>query len=179
MPQPPPLPAFNPYAAPTARVEDAVTQQLVLADRIIRLAAVILDALVFVVAVALIAIVAAVVIGLGSKPTSDANIAGTTMILLAVLTPVVVALIVVNMVLLHRHGQTLGKRWLKIKVVLADGNRCGLARYVFARWLPMVLLGVIPLVGPIIYYLADPLLIFGEERRCLHDYIAGTIVVAA
>jgi uncharacterized RDD family membrane protein YckC len=35
---------------------------------------------------------------------------------------------------------------------------------------------MIPVVGRLIN-LVDPLLIFGKERRCLHDLIADTIVV--
>jgi hypothetical protein len=38
------------------------------------------------------------------------------------------------------------------------------------------LIGMIPYVGWI-FSLADPLFIFGESRRCLHDMLADTIVV--
>jgi uncharacterized RDD family membrane protein YckC len=38
------------------------------------------------------------------------------------------------------------------------------------------LLGAIPYVGWLVS-LVDPLLIFGKDRRCLHDLIADTIVV--
>jgi uncharacterized RDD family membrane protein YckC len=36
--------------------------------------------------------------------------------------------------------------------------------------------GALPCIGPF-YSLADILCIFREDRRCLHDHIAGTKVV--
>ena len=59
-----------------------------------------------------------------------------------------------------------------------DGSRIGLARYIFLRVVPVVLISMIPFIGNLIN-LVDPLLIFGKERRCLHDLIADTIVVNA
>src|SRR6185312_14060663 len=87
-----------------------------------------------------------------------------------------VAIFVVNCVMLHRSGQTIGKRMLDIAIVRTDGSRMGLLRYLFIRVLPVALLGVIPYIGRLAT-LIDPLLIFGNERRCLHDLIADTIVV--
>jgi uncharacterized RDD family membrane protein YckC len=78
--------------------------------------------------------------------------------------------------MLYRSGQTIGKRALDIAVVRSDGSPVALSRYIFLRVAPMWLLGLIPLVGRFIG-LVDPLLIFGKERRCLHDLIADTIVV--
>jgi uncharacterized RDD family membrane protein YckC len=40
--------------------------------------------------------------------------------------------------------------------------------------------GLNSVLGDILLYtLTDILLIFGEERRCIHDYLAGTKVVEA
>lgn len=83
---------------------------------------------------------------------------------------------VINCVMLHRSGQTIGKRALDIAVVRSDGSPISLLRYIFLRVVPMWLLGMVPLVGRFVG-LIDPLLIFGKERRCLHDLIADTIVV--
>ena len=83
---------------------------------------------------------------------------------------------VVNGVLLHKYGQTIAKRMFKIKIVRSDGSRCGLTRVIFARWLPVSLLGAIPYIG-IIVSLVNPLLIFRDDYRCLHDHIADTVVV--
>ncbi len=79
--------------------------------------------------------------------------------------------------LLATTGQTLGKRWVKIKVVRMNGDPPGFVFAVLLReW---VLFGAawIPTIGYFVG-LVDALFIFGAEERCLHDYIAGTRVVA-
>lgn len=85
-------------------------------------------------------------------------------------------LLVANCVMIHRGGQTIGKRVLDIAVVRSDGSPIALSRYILLRVVPIGLLGMIPQVGRFVG-LIDPLLIFGKERRCLHDLIADTIVV--
>lgn len=84
--------------------------------------------------------------------------------------------VVINCLLLHHNGQTIGKLALKIKVVRTDGSRIGLGRIILLRFLPIGLLGAIPVVGRFVG-LVDSLMIFGTERRCLHDQIADTIVI--
>ena len=37
---------------------------------------------------------------------------------------------------------------------------------------------VVPFIGGF-YSIIDSLMIFGEQRRCIHDYIADTIVIRA
>ncbi len=171
MQQPPPLPALNPYAAPVARVEDISDGQLVLADRGIRLAAVIIDALVLFGGVAVLAIIAAI-----AAPSLGKSNPGLMAFLGLAILAVFITLSVINMVMLHRHGQTIAKRMFGIKIVRGDGSRCALSRIIFARWLPVTLLGAIPLVGGVVS-LTDALMIFGETQRCLHDVFADTLVV--
>ena len=43
------------------------------------------------------------------------------------------------------------------------------------NWVPKVM-GAVPYLG-MIFHLVDSLFIFREDRRCLHDRIAGTRVV--
>lgn len=86
------------------------------------------------------------------------------------------AVIAVNCVLLSRNGQTIGKKLLSIKIVRTDGSQATLGRIFLTRYLPIRLFGFIPFVGPIIS-IVDVLMIFGDEKRCLHDRIADTIVV--
>lgn len=74
---------------------------------------------------------------------------------------------------LGSRGQTVGKRLVGIRVVMADtGLNGGYAPNVLKRVVLNSLLLIVP--G---YLLADPLFIFREDRRCLHDLIAGTTVV--
>jgi uncharacterized RDD family membrane protein YckC len=80
--------------------------------------------------------------------------------------------------LVYQNGQTIGKRLLGIKVVRTDGSRASLSRIFFLRYLLNTLFMWVPLAGGL-YALVDPLMIFGEARRCCHDYLADTIVIWA
>lgn len=82
--------------------------------------------------------------------------------------------------LLATTGQTVGKRWLKLRVVLVDnGQPPGWLRGVFLRHVLMPALAVVTCGLTQAVAVFDPLLIFRNDRRCLHDLIAGTRVVVA
>ena len=85
---------------------------------------------------------------------------------------------VYSIALVHLYGQTFGKRIMNIRVVRVDGSRVTFARFVFLRWLPLAIVSCIPFIGGIVALL-DPLLIFRDSSRCLHDDIADTHVVTA
>jgi uncharacterized RDD family membrane protein YckC len=85
---------------------------------------------------------------------------------------------IITAILVHKNGQTIGKKLLGIKVARKDGSRATLARIFFLRYLLNTLIGFIPVIGPL-YGLIDVLFIFGEPKRCCHDYIADTIVIRA
>jgi uncharacterized RDD family membrane protein YckC len=78
----------------------------------------------------------------------------------------------------HQYGQTIGKRWVGIKVVRSDGTRASLGRIFWLRNVVNGLIAAIPFVGRF-YGLVDALFIFGGKVQCLHDKIADTIVVKA
>lgn len=85
----------------------------------------------------------------------------------------VIGLVIVQVVLLTKDGQTLGKRALKIRIVKRDtGQNGGFVPNVLLRLVLNGIIGWIPLYG-----LVDTLFIFREDRRCIHDMIAGTQVV--
>ena len=74
---------------------------------------------------------------------------------------------------LARRGQSIGKRWQRIRVVRSDGSKASVLRIVLLR-------NVVPqVIGSFcgIFAFIDPLFIFGAQRRCLHDLIADTIVI--
>lgn len=76
-----------------------------------------------------------------------------------------------------RDGQTIGKKLLNIQIVGVDtGKPISIAKLLLGRFLPTSILGNLPYVGPF-YGLVDALFIFGEDRRCIHDRIAGTRVI--
>ena len=90
-----------------------------------------------------------------------------------------VVFLTLNGYLLYKRGQTIGKVVVKTKIVDLNGNLPNFGKILILRYLILGLVAQIPLVGSIINGLVDPLFIFGKERRCLHDYIAGTRVVDA
>jgi uncharacterized RDD family membrane protein YckC len=84
-----------------------------------------------------------------------------------------VGLGVYQVVLLGKEGQTIGKRWMGIKIVKLDGQPVGFVSAVLVRTVSgQIVLGFIPFYGVI-----DLLMIFGADRHCLHDMIATTQVV--
>lgn len=80
--------------------------------------------------------------------------------------------------LLAKRGQTVGKAVLKMRIVRRDGSPAGLGRLLGLRYGVGFVVASIPAVGWL-YGVVDALFIFNNERRCLHDLIADTIVVRA
>lgn len=190
-PQPPLLPpaatavppgarAGNPYAAPISRVRDAVAfpefAGAAPAQRWMRLVAVLLDSAIIMVPTYM---VSAMLTSMRNPfaPRSAALPDGIKLLLALYLIGLAVYL-VVQLVMLHRHGQTLGKRLMGIRIVRSDGSRAGLGRLFLLRGLVPGLIGAIPMLG-MFFALIDALFIFADDRRCLHDRFADTIVVDA
>jgi uncharacterized RDD family membrane protein YckC len=110
------------------------------------------------------------------RPASagDAQISGTraTIWILGLL-----AVTCCQMFLLSR-GQSLGKLIVGVRIVDYDTEENpGFMRLYVWRVLVPALLSLVPFFGQI-FALVNVLFIFGEQRRCLHDCIAGTKVVA-
>lgn len=79
--------------------------------------------------------------------------------------------------LLHNYGQTLGKRLVGTRIVsVSDGQIPTVGKIFGLRFVPIQLTGLIPGIG-IFVGLINVLFIFRDDRRCLHDFIAGTRVV--
>lgn len=166
----------NPYAAPAARLSALASgASEVPAERGQRLAAVIVDTLVGL-ATYLPLLVGLVISAAGQQDKAETPVA---LIIGGVVSlACVVGVVVYTIQLVIRNGQTIGKRALAIKVVRLDGSPVGLGRSFWLRNFVPGALGAIPCFGGIIS-LVDILMIFGEDRRCLHDKIADTKVVRA
>lgn len=80
----------------------------------------------------------------------------------------------IHIFLLYKAGQTIGKRIMGIRITRPDGSHPSLWRSLALRYVLNGFLIAIPL-----YALIDPAFILQPERRCLHDYLAGTIVIKA
>lgn len=84
--------------------------------------------------------------------------------------------LIMNGYLLNTKGQTLGKAAVNIKMVDAEGNVPSFGKLLGLRYLLPALVAYIPLVGGLLA-IADALFIFSQDKRCLHDQLAGTWVV--
>jgi uncharacterized RDD family membrane protein YckC len=80
--------------------------------------------------------------------------------------------------LIATTGQSLGKRWSDVRIVLENGEPPGFWRGVVLRSWALFPLRLIPGFGSILG-VVDSLMVFSEGRRCLHDRIAGTRVLKA
>jgi uncharacterized RDD family membrane protein YckC len=83
----------------------------------------------------------------------------------------------INGKLLVSAGQTIGKRALGIKIVSLNGELPTLNEHILKRYGVYFLLGQVPSIGQLLT-LINVLLIFGQEKRCGHDLVAGTKVVS-
>lgn len=161
----------DPYQPPSAELQ-APTQSTpdgqVLATRGQRYAAAMIDGLL------VMALVLPMAFAMGAFENPEANS--------SMLTPMIMGgggflvTLVVQGYFLATRAQTLGKMALKIKIVTLDGNNADLKRIVLLRILPVTLVSAIPVIGGVLS-MADPLFIFRDDHRCIHDHIAGTRVV--
>ena len=79
--------------------------------------------------------------------------------------------------LLVQRGQTIGKRALGIRIVDHQTEDVpNWLRVVFVRQMLPGLIGAIPYIGWA-FLIADPLFIFRDDRRCIHDFLAETEVI--
>ena len=90
----------------------------------------------------------------------------------------VLTLMIVQIYLLSAHGQTIGKKLVGVRIVKQETEENGgfLTNIVMRSILPGII-GSIPFLG-LFFSIVNLLFIFREDRRCLHDLIAGTIVVS-
>lgn len=89
-----------------------------------------------------------------------------------------IAFVCIHGYFLKQNGQTLGKKALSIKVVGLNNHLLPLHQIVIKRFLPITVLTLVPFVGQFIAFI-DSVFIFRTDKRCVHDFIAGTKVVDA
>ena len=176
-------PSNNQYAPPRSEVADIAALDesgFVKASRSSRLAAVIIDGLIFTLPLAPAYFAAFGTLVRSGHFTAlglwTALFASGMLFYIGSL--IDVALWVVVAVMVHRNAQSIGKKFCGIKVARTDGSRATLGRIFWLRNVVNYAIRFVPMIGPL-YGLVDILMIFGEQRRCCHDYIADTIVVQA
>lgn len=169
---PPPVSSVNPYAAPQSQVLSNLPG-LTPASRGSRFGASLLDGLTGIIGIGVPAGIAIFLMiqmeESGSKDVPAAAIACFVLAGLAFL-----GLTVWNIVLLTTRGQTLGKKWLGIRIVtFPDGQKPGFVKGFLLRSFVNGIIGqVVPFYGII-----DPCFIFREDNRCVHDLLADTTVI--
>ena len=163
----------NPYAPPRAIVADVgvVDSTTEPAERGTRLAAAILDGIIFT-GMVYLPLILALGVGEDSAESGGAAVVAVGAGVLTLIGLVVWCWLTIKYVL--ANGQSIAKKLLHIKVIRSDGSPASLGRIFWLRNVVNGLLSVIPLFG-----LIDVLFIFGESRQCVHDKIADTIVVKA
>jgi uncharacterized RDD family membrane protein YckC len=165
----------NPYAPPRAFVRDIADPASLAApaDRGTRLGASMLDGVIFMAMVYLPAF-AAVVVGSTSDARGNAGSNGMPAAGVALGLVGFAVWCWLTITYVNRNGQSIAKKLLGIKVVRTDGSPVSIGRIIWLRNVVNGLISIVPLYG-----FVDALFIFGESRQCLHDRIAGTIVVKA
>jgi uncharacterized RDD family membrane protein YckC len=173
-----PAPATpNPYQAPTAfGYAPPRHTTWPLAAREKRLGGYLLDRVIVFAA----AIPGFVLVGIGEETNQEE----VSMIGAFVLLGGMLAVGIVNWVMIAQRGQSIAKRMLRMQMVRIDnGQPAGFVHGVILRsWvlgLAYGLLGTCILFTPfsLLLFLVDACLIFGEDRRCLHDQLAQTVVI--
>jgi len=164
----------NPYQSPVALEPwDAVHtyahayQDHLPAGRGMRLAGAILDRLIYLVGIAPGVIIMVTV----PEGNPDTVMAAAMLLMFGGMGIVAI----INWVMITHSGQSIAKRLLGMRIVkVDDGALPGFVRGVILRsWVPVLINQFCSLFG-----LLDALWIFGQERRCIHDYIAMTTVTA-
>ena len=160
----------NPYAPPDSDL--AVSEGVQLASRGLRLAGAMIDGIIAM----LVMWPMAYVTGYWEKAMVEEQTVADTLLLGGI---GFVTFLVLNGYLLANHGQTIGKRLVKTRIVsVHDEKPLPFGKLISLRYVPVWVVSQVPVLGQIIN-LVNVLFIFRADRRCIHDHIAGTKVITA
>lgn len=165
----------NPYQSPNS-VADGVSTgpftQAELATPGTRFLAMLID---------LVASLVATIPGVAIFVIGAINESESTIIVGAVLITIgFMSVTIYNWVLTSKYGTTIGKRAMNIRIIRrSDRLPPGFVHGVVLRiWLPGLFGAITAGVCAVnLFFFIDSLFIFGEERRCVHDFMADTIVI--
>jgi len=142
------------------------------ADRLTRLGSLLIDIVILCIIVVPIGYLVGVFDGLSQEPPVEPPLP-LALFMLVVNLAVYAA---VNWSLLEKNGQTIGKKFNGIKIVKTDGSKPSRNDLIFKRYFAYIVIPMLPVIGQLLSLIGN-LMIFGKQRRCLHDHIAGTKVV--
>lgn len=153
------------------------TYEVEAATRLSRLGAALIDGLIL----ALPGIALAVLVPMALVTRS----LGSLMVAVPLAGLFLLGVLVAQIVLLVKNGQTIGKKALGIRMITSEGETPSIWRVFLLRWLPFAVTALtVELIFKVrglgnIIHLVDALLIFQPTRRCLHDLFADTHVIKA
>ncbi len=153
------------------------TYEVEAATRLSRLGAALIDGLIL----ALPGIALAVLVPMALVTRS----LGSLMLVVPLAGLFLLGVLVAQIVLLVKNGQTIGKKALGIRMITSEGEIPSIWRVFLLRWLPFAVTALtVELIFKVrglgnVIHLVDALLIFQPTRRCLHDLFADTHVIKA
>jgi uncharacterized RDD family membrane protein YckC len=183
----------NPYAAPKATVSDIGHGggEFILATKIERLFAAILDIVVYLLliigpllAFGGAAMFSALTAGGESAQGIESLAGGMGMAAIGGFFVGFLVWVGLTLYFVIKNRQTIGKKLLGIKVVRSDGSTVGIGRLFWLRNVVLALVGglvglTVDPTGLGVYVIDSLAIFFGDKNKCLHDRIADTIVVKA
>jgi uncharacterized RDD family membrane protein YckC len=163
----------NPYSAPQSVVADyGQPAQIELAGRGMRLVGAIIDTIILMTLLVPIMFASGFMsMAMSGQQPGFGFQAGMTVVSFVVF-------VLVQGYFLNQSGQTIGKKLLGMKIVDVDGNKPDFVKLLGQRYGVVYAVQLIPVLGSL-FGLINVLFIFREDRRCIHDLIAGTRVVVA
>ena len=176
--------AYRPYESGEMASEEPVSE---LASPWVRLAAWLIDVLIYFVVTMVAVMIGFAIAGVGFSDFTNFDLGfflGALAVVIILTLLAFLVIFIVQMILLATRGQTIGKILLKIRIVDAQtGEHPGWARLILLRTLVNGLiqgaLNAVPLIGQGLgglYFIIDSLFIFRADHRTIHDFIAGTRV---
>jgi uncharacterized RDD family membrane protein YckC len=181
-----PLTSSNPYASPTAVMPGSSPFQtnfsvvnMELAGRLERFCAQMIDGFLNLLAALPGGILIVVAVINAEQQNQDEPgplfFVGAALAMIGLL-----ALNIYQWVLIARDGQSIGKRLMKVRIIKVDTRQPpGFVHGVLLRlWVNSILAGL-PCGLGLVYSIVDLCFIFREDRRCVHDLLAQTVVVSA
>ncbi|MBX3421397.1 MAG: RDD family protein [Pirellulaceae bacterium] len=163
--------AFNPYSAPAS--SDPFRAPRRTADLGKRFLGALVDGL-----VGLIVLPGYIAVIIGAQAAErSGNVSIPLLLGMGWMGVTIIAVLVVQIYLLATRSQTIGKYVMKTQIVdFATGQPADFVHCFVLRALVNGLIGAVPCVGSI-YAIVDICFIFREDRRCIHDLLASTVVV--
>jgi uncharacterized RDD family membrane protein YckC len=163
----------NPYASPTAEIVDIKTQDVELASFGMRFLGSLIDGVIMLIVIVPIMFLTGYIniddMMRGIQPSMYEQVK------MAIIGFVV--LVLLQGYFLYSSGQTIAKKILGTRIVTMQNEKPDFTKLLAMRYGLVHLINQVPIVN-FVFSLANALCIFiGNDRRCIHDYFAGTKVI--